>query len=1294
MAVNLGQAVGYLDLDTSKFSRGFKTAWSDMQTFMDKTQTASTRVQALGSAMGAAGRTMTTTFTVPLVAVGTVAVATAAKFEAAMSEVKAISGATGSSFDALVEKAKYMGATTKFTAVEAAEGLKYMGMAGWNAQQMLDGLPGVMYLAAASGEDLGTVSDIVTDALTAFGLQASDSAHFADVLAVAAAKSNTNVGMLGESFKYVAPVAGAFGYSVEDTATLLGVMANNGIKASQAGTTLRQILLGLQGGVTLTGQAFGEYDLNIANADGSMRDLGDVTVELRQIFSQMTDEEKAMNAEMIAGQRGISGLLSIVNTSDQDFNILSSALNNSAGAAQSMAETMQDNLIGQLTILKSGAEGLAIAFGNTMMPAIKQVITWLQQLTDWLNNLNEDQRKTIVTVAAVVAAVGPALRIGSKIIALYTSVTTRLTAVHAAMNRRRMDLIEEASAYAANSAAGNLNLTSKLKGQAATLVATASDKLHTMALNAKTAAEAANTAAQNGGILAKAKAAIATVTATVANGAYTVGAGAATVATTIFNAALTAIPFVAVAAAIIAVVAGLVKLISWLANGSKANQEYKQAIKEVNEQHDELKQNMDESAKSFDAVLPSIAATTAQSNTYLDKIQELQGALANMSAEERANSSTKRELQVYIDRLNDSQEGLNLAYDEETGLLNQDVEAVRSMIAAKEQLAIANAYQERANEVAKELVDIDTELYKIAQLRVEIMEDEALSERERTSRLADLEESELAYMETRDEVNANLTAITEQQVALETEAAEATVENFDAQGEALQRLSEQYGIGMDEISAQMEANGQTAEEWAQQQEELTQQVQEAYDGYFEQVTNGFEVMTQKSAISLDEFMDNMRKNQEATQNWADNMSTLMDAGVNAGVIAQLEKLGPAGAEQAQAFVDELTELNGGVDISLGNLNEAAQAKLDELEVLMGTGAEAATAATEVQFNSAEFIASGGAAFDAMALEIGANTTVEAASVEVITGTQQAVQQAITGADFSGIGKTISDGLKTGITQGKTGVTNEAKTVIRDTKTAATSQVTASDFKATGKQITTDVKTGITTGKTNVTNEMKTVIRDTNTAATTQINASDFKASGTKMTTDIKTGITSGKSGLESEIRAAITAAKSAGDSQVSSSNFSSIGKAIADGVKAGIEAGASGVVNAAVKMVQDAAAAAKRAAEIASPSKLFKNAIGLQLPKGAALGILDGIKYVVSAITDMMDAAEEAALGSTVEIVGDPDLYGNPGETRYDGNSDTPPQPAPAGGDTFQFFGTEPLDKVGTERAFRQAQRERAANLL
>ncbi|MDR1801896.1 MAG: phage tail tape measure protein [Lachnospiraceae bacterium] len=293
-------------------------------------------------------------------------------FEAAMSKVSAISGATGKDLEALTEKAKEMGATTKFTATESAEALTYMGMAGWNASEMLDGLEGIMYLAAASGEDLGRTSDIVTDALTAFGLKASDSAHFADVLAVASSRSNTNVGMMGETFKYVAPIAGAMGYTIEDMAVSIGLMANSGIKAEQAGTSLRMMITRLADPPAEAKKALDALGVSMTDESGNMKSFDTVVGELREGFKGLSEAEKAQAASSIAGVHSMSGLLALVNASDEDFNSLKVAINNADGAAKEMAVTMEDNLKGDITILKSGIEGLGIQIYESMQEPLRK----------------------------------------------------------------------------------------------------------------------------------------------------------------------------------------------------------------------------------------------------------------------------------------------------------------------------------------------------------------------------------------------------------------------------------------------------------------------------------------------------------------------------------------------------------------------------------------------------------------------------------------------------------------------------------------------------------------------------------------------------------------------------------------------------------------------------------------------------------------------------------------------------------------------------------------------------------
>lgn len=326
----------------------------------------------LKSGLKVAGKAVTAA-SAALGALGVAAIKVGSDFEAGMSKVAAISGATATEMDTLTEKAKEMGAKTKFSASESAAAFEYMAMAGWKTEDMLAGIEGIMDLAAASGEDLALTSDIVTDALTAFGLTAADSSHFADVLAKASASANTNVAMMGETFKYVGPVAGALGYSVEDMSVAIGLMANSGIKGSQAGTALRATLSRLAKPTKQTATAMDALGISLTNQDGTMKSFSEVMGDMRTGFAGLTEAEQANMAAALGGQEAMSGLLAIVNASDADFAALTNEINNADGAAKSMAETMQDNLQGAVEEFKGAAETLGIEVYESVSEPLKNL---------------------------------------------------------------------------------------------------------------------------------------------------------------------------------------------------------------------------------------------------------------------------------------------------------------------------------------------------------------------------------------------------------------------------------------------------------------------------------------------------------------------------------------------------------------------------------------------------------------------------------------------------------------------------------------------------------------------------------------------------------------------------------------------------------------------------------------------------------------------------------------------------------------------------------------------------------
>ena len=410
-------------VETEQELRRLEQQAEQSATALQKIGATGEKLQAVGDKVSGVGQKLLPVTGV-VTGLGTAAVKTAADFDSAMSKVAAVSGATGSDFDKLRDKAREMGAKTKFSATEAADAMNYMAMAGWKTEDMLSGIEGVMYLAAASGEDLATTSDIVTDALTAFGLTAGDSGHFADVLAAASSNANTNVSMLGETFKYCAPVAGALGFSVEDTAEAIGLMGNAGIKASQAGTSMRSIMTNLTRDVKLSGAAIGDVTIATTNADGSMRSLSAILADCRVAFGGMTEAEKANNAETLVGKNAMSGFLALMNAAPEDIAKVSGEVNNCKDAAKNMADTMQDNLEGQLTILKSQLQELAISFGDLLMPAVRSIVSGLQGMVDVLNAMPDGVKQVIMIIALLAAALGPVLIIIGKVISAVGTIMT------------------------------------------------------------------------------------------------------------------------------------------------------------------------------------------------------------------------------------------------------------------------------------------------------------------------------------------------------------------------------------------------------------------------------------------------------------------------------------------------------------------------------------------------------------------------------------------------------------------------------------------------------------------------------------------------------------------------------------------------------------------------------------------------------------------------------------------------------------------------------------------------------
>jgi len=452
--MSLAGAIRGLTIQINGDVGGLKSALGSVS---NDAMTLSRKLDNIGKNVTNIGKDLTAKVTTPIVAGFTAAIKTTANFDDAMARVAAVTSKTGqdnaANMEILRDRAREMGEQTLHSATDVADAMYYMGLAGWDTQEIYEGIPGVLDLATASGEDLARVSDIVTDAMTAFGLEAKDTSHFVDVLAQTTRNSNTDVDQLGEAFKYVAPMAGAMGYSVDDVAMALGLMANNGIKGSMAGTALRNVIQRMAKPTKESGEAMEALGLSMLNADGSAKTLSEIMDEMRGAFGnlltpsaelqvqiddlnkQMDDgsiseeeyveqmealadaaygagsAEKVRYAAMLAGARGMPGLLAVVNTAEKDYTDLAGAIDKADGSTREMSSLMENTTTGQFKILISKLAELAIQFGDILTPVLKEVINYLKGIVDWLNKLPEPTKEMIVKIAAVAAAIGPLIMV-------------------------------------------------------------------------------------------------------------------------------------------------------------------------------------------------------------------------------------------------------------------------------------------------------------------------------------------------------------------------------------------------------------------------------------------------------------------------------------------------------------------------------------------------------------------------------------------------------------------------------------------------------------------------------------------------------------------------------------------------------------------------------------------------------------------------------------------------------------------------------------------------------------------
>lgn len=1202
--------------DTAKESAdGAKKSWEESnQSTVASTESATSKMAGLMKKSAAV--------------IGVASVAAAKKtidvgksFEAGMSEVQAISGASGKDLEKLSAKAKQMGATTKFSATESATALKYMAMAGWKTNQMVSGLSGVMNLAAASGEDLGTVSDIVTDSMTAFGLKAKDSGHFADVLAKASSSSNTNVAMMGETFKYVAPLAGSMKYSIEDTATAIGLMANAGIKGSQAGTSLRSIITRLVKPPKDAATALNALGISTTKADGSMKPLRETMAELREKFSGLTESQKASYASSIAGQEAMSGLLAIVNASDSDFNKLQKAIDNSSGAAKKQADVMNNNLQGALYDLGSAAESVGIGiYEDIKTPLTKAVGVGTAQLRVLSNKLKKGGIKEIVPKEAI-------------------NTVENLGKVAMAAGKGGVKVLGAAAKLVGNNIEVALPVAASLltvfKGyKAVTTVVTAFRTVSTATQGASIGVQLLGTAIQ----------------------LFTGKTIQATSATTAFKAASAALGG-PVGIAVVAVGALAAGVAAYTLTQKKAVTEadrYYSSCTKLKKKQEEMAASIKSLHKENQKNVDSTRANGVQADQLYQRLTKLMNV-------EHKSAGTKAQIASVVKQLNELLPGLNLEYDKEADKLNKSTSAIKKNIAALKEQAMAKAYQKGMESAASKVAKADIENENAIKKKTEATNKYNAAVEKMNQVTAKVNQGKITT--SSDEYKKASNDLTKYYDAMMTanKAVEQSGKNLNAAQKELTTYTDKY-TAQTNYTEYLKSLDDLAKQAKIKASDIPKSVGEGIkQGVYANPTSGKEL---KSLIKLDNLVnsDQLAKMQEqgmkipqylaqgisdgsvsfktaATQlgnaiNWEDLIQQVKDKGKEVpDSIAQGISSGQYAVPTSIKAVENLVTfeglkakaLQGGIEvpdylangITSGSMKpEEAVKALSNLvsfqDMIDKAGIEGSKVPTELATRVAQGQISVQAAVKQLTDAVGKESEKTAqktsdAKKKIESNTKlKAPDNSATTNSLKKVAK-ASNEASNSLKKNQTEIKKASKIPATDNTQSA--KTTFGAFPKEAKKASTEVKSSSKTLKSTATK-------------TLAANDGAAKKAGAKLGNDFAKGITS-KSGASKSAGSKIAKAGSSGASAQKSS-FVSVGGNLSLGLASGIRSNSGAVSSAAREAVRAAVAAAKAEGKIHSPSRAMESDVGKWMPLGMAAGIRKHTKDVEDASGEMANASVEA----------------------------------------------------------------------
>nr|DAO60075.1 MAG TPA: minor tail protein [Caudoviricetes sp.] len=1081
-----------------------------------------------------------------------------ADFEAGMSEVQAISGASGKDLAALTAKAKEMGAATKFSATESAEALKYMAMAGWKTKQMTAGLPGIMNLAAASGEDLATVSDIVTDSMTAFGLQAKEAGHFADVLAKASSSSNTNVGMMGATFKYVAPIAGSMKYSIEDTATAIGLMANAGIKGEQAGTTLRAVLTRLVKPPKDAAAALDELGVSAKNSDGTMKPLREVIGDLREKFAGLNDSQKAQYAASIAGQEAMSGLLAIVNASPSDFDKLTKAIDKSDGSAEKMAKTMQNNLKGQITILKSSLEGLGIEiYDNVKKPLTNAAKAGIKAVNSLTAKVKKGGIKAIIPAETIAA--------------LKNFGTTALNIAKTAL-----PILGKGIATVGN------NIKTVLPAVTALVVGFKTLKVVTTIAAAFTTASAAMEGAKTGTLLLG-----------TAINLFTGKTIAATGATTAFNAAMTALggPVGLAVVAIGALAAGTIAYAIATKGSKKESDDAARSIQNLTQKRKELSKEYQQNEKERKS---NISSAKDEANTT----QFLFARLKDLNKIQGKTTAQKQEMARIVDELNKKLPDLNLHYDKEKDKLDKTTESIRKQIDAQKDLLLAKAEQKNMESLAGDIVSQEKQVVSAKKAAGKATKEQTKAQDELTEaeqKWKDAGGSKLIteyndYIVARDHLKEKKKLQGEANDELEKEK-----KKLDELNSKYDKTAKSYNTKMNLPDITKDITEMAKKAKIKGSEIKKSLLEGIASGKYAKPKNGDDL---KQLINLDGLM-------KEAKNAGLKIPEYLKSGISNGSIS---------------FKDAVTQLENGLNFQ--NLYEAAFGKGAEIPRGLAEGIRSGQYAVPttvngmkalVQFNDLQT--------KGLKAGVQIPSKIAEGIISGNTKPNAAIKQMNSFVSFADLvdksGKAGDKAVKELVKSVNAGKTSPKKAIEELTKLMGDAGVKGGEKAGskTGKKIDDSTASAVDKNKGQIKTATQGAVDDAQ-----DVDTSGFNTLGGNIAAGIAAGI-GGSAGLIAGAAAgAVMQGLEAGKKKSKTHSPSvlfrdELGRYLALGIAVGIDKNAGKVAEASMRVINVTIGAAKKQ----SPQKKFKKIIGESIPKGIRDGIKSAQKGAISAVKSLME---------------------------------------------------------------------------